>query len=388
MSDLATTLAFAAGHGGGANWREAMAATLQRLGEVPAGANLGLVYASDAMLDNLDAVVATLRQETGIAHWVGCVGMGVMGLSLPAPSDTAAAGEADEYFAIPALSVLTMRLPAEAFRLIPAQPDAEAYFSAEDDDWLAISRPAVGLVHADPHHEHLAELVGDLAEQTGYLVGGLSSSQGPMPVIADQIEVGVASGVLFSSGLDIVTSLTQGCQPIGPARTVSRVHEHMLIELDGDSALACLQQDLGSDKVEDLKAVANSLHAAFPVPGSDTADYMVRNLTGIDLAQGLVGVAGTPDPGDKVMFCLRDMNAARQDLQRMLSGLASRLGRPPKAGIYVSCLARGPNLFEHREELSMIRKTLGDFPLAGFYANGEIANNRIYGYTGVLTLFC
>lgn len=388
MSDLATTLAFAAGHGGGANWREALASTLQRLGSVPAGANLGLVYASDALLDDLDALVATLRQETGIAHWVGCVGMGVMGLSLPAPSDTSTAGDADEYFAIPALSVLAMRLPEDSFRLIPAQPDAEAYFSAEDDDWLAVSRPALGLVHADPHHQHLAELVGDLAERTGYLVGGLSSSQGPMPVIADQIEVGVASGVLFASGLDMTTSLTQGCLPIGPARAVTKVHENLLIELEGEGALACLQQDLGSDKVEDLKAVANSLHAAFPVPGSDMADYTVRNLTGIDLAQGLVGVAAMPDPGDKVMFCLRDTDAAREDLQRMLTDLAARLGKPPKAGIYVSCLARGPNLFEHREELSMIRKTLGDFPLAGFYANGEIANNRIYGYTGVLTLFC
>ena len=388
MSDLATTLAFAAGHGAGADWREAMASTLQRLGTVPAGANLGLVYASDSLVDNLDAVIATLRQETGIAHWVGCVGMGVMGLSLPAPSEAAGKGDADEYFAIPALSVLAMRLPADAFRLIPAQPDAEAYFSAEDDDWLAVSRPAVGLVHADPHHQHLSELIGDMAERAGYLVGGLASAQGPMPVIADQIEVGVASGVMFSSALGITTSLSQGCQPIGPVRAVTQVHENLLIELEGEGALHCLQQDLGSDRVEDLKAVANSLHAAFPVPGSDKADYMVRNLTGIDLAQGLVGVAATPDPGDKIMFCLRDSNAARQDLQRMLDGIASRLSQPPKAGIYVSCLARGPNLFEHREELTLIRQTLGDFPLAGFYANGEIAHNRIYGYTGVLTLFC
>jgi small ligand-binding sensory domain FIST len=25
-------------------------------------------------------------------------------------------------------------------------------------------------------------------------------------------------------------------------------------------------------------------------------------------------------------------------------------------------------------------------PLAGFFANGEISHNRLYGYTGVLTL--
>ena len=57
-----------------------------------------------------------------------------------------------------------------------------------------------------------------------------------------------------------------------------------------------------------------------------------------------------------------------------------------KAGIYVSCLVRGPNLFEHQEELRMIREIMGDLPLAGFYANGEIAHNRIYGHTGVLMI--
>jgi small ligand-binding sensory domain FIST len=30
---------------------------------------------------------------------------------------------------------------------------------------------------------------------------------------------------------------------------------------------------------------------------------------------------------------------------------------------------------------------LGDFPLVGFYAGGEISNARLYGYTGVLVLF-
>jgi small ligand-binding sensory domain FIST len=43
----------------------------------------------------------------------------------------------------------------------------------------------------------------------------------------------------------------------------------------------------------------------------------------------------------------------------------------------------GPN----SEELNSLRKELGDFPLAGFFCNGEISNNRLYGYTGVLTLF-
>ena len=30
---------------------------------------------------------------------------------------------------------------------------------------------------------------------------------------------------------------------------------------------------------------------------------------------------------------------------------------------------------------------LGDFPLIGFFANGEISRDRLYGHTGILTLF-
>jgi small ligand-binding sensory domain FIST len=387
MTGVATSLAFAAGHGGGVDWRGAVDETLARLGPVPPGSNLGVVYVSDSLIAEMPVIVQALRQETGIAHWVGCVGMGVLGVSVATSGPAAYTGIADEYFGVPALSVLAIRLPPEAFRLIPGQHGEETELGADGDNWLAVSQPAIGLVHADPRHQYLSELIGDLAERTGYLIGGLSSAQGPMPVIADDIEEGVASGVLFAPGLGISTSLTQGCTPIGPARSVTRVHQNMLVELDGESALAALYADIGSDKIEDLRAAANSLHAALPVPGSDRSDYMVRNLTGIDLAQGMVGIAATPDPGDKVMFCRRDADAARKDLEQMASDLAKRLDNPPKGGIYISCLARGPNLFDRNEELSIIRQCLGDFPIAGFYANGEIAGNRIYGYTGVLTVF-
>ncbi|MGH8647471.1 MAG: hypothetical protein ACREX4_24645 [Gammaproteobacteria bacterium] len=38
-------------------------------------------------------------------------------------------------------------------------------------------------------------------------------------------------------------------------------------------------------------------------------------------------------------------------------------------------------------ELKLLREELGDFPLTGFSCNGEISSDRLYGYTGVLTLF-
>jgi small ligand-binding sensory domain FIST len=34
-----------------------------------------------------------------------------------------------------------------------------------------------------------------------------------------------------------------------------------------------------------------------------------------------------------------------------------------------------------------VRRALGDVPLVGFFAGGEIAHQQLYGYTGVLTVF-
>jgi small ligand-binding sensory domain FIST len=72
----------------------------------------------------------------------------------------------------------------------------------------------------------------------------------------------------------------------------------------------------------------------------------------------------------------------------MVLQLRDRLPGPARGGLYHTCLGRGRHLFgEASAELSLIRDLLGDVPLAGFYANGEISHNRLYGYTGVLTLF-
>ena len=88
------------------------------------------------------------------------------------------------------------------------------------------------------------------------------------------------------------------------------------------------------------------------------------------------------------MFCIRNHNSAVADLKRMTSEISRRLGRPPRAGLYFSCVARGPNLLgQGSQEMGLITQSLGYFPIAGFYANGEIFNHRLYGYTGVLVLF-
>lgn len=370
------TVTFRAGHAAGAAWQPVVQRCLDSLGRIPADANLGFVYVTDALANDLQRVLELLRAETGIADWVGTVGLGIC-----------AAGR--EYFDEPAASVMVAALPPDAFRLLPQRRSEDDDVSAELAEWIVRQKPALGLVHADPRNTELVELLGDTADRTGaYLVGGLTSSRGQMPQISDTVGQRGLSGVLFAADLPIAAGLSQGCTPIGPARTVTASERNVIHALDGDVALDALKEDLGVSDVAGLKRSIAAIHVALPVPGSDGSDYLVRNLMGADPEVGAVAIGAAVDPGARVVFCRRDPDSAERDLRRMLRDVRSRLEGLPKGGIYVSCLARGPNMFgPGSRELGIVAEELGDFPLTGFFANGEISRNRLYGYTGVLALF-
>jgi small ligand-binding sensory domain FIST len=183
--------------------------------------------------------------------------------------------------------------------------------------------------------------------------------------------------------------LTQGCSPIGPIRRISEAQGNIVMGIDGLPALDVFREDIGELLSRDLRRVAGLIFTGFPIAGSDTGDYLVRNLVAIDVEHKWFAVAQPVAPGDAVLFCRRDTPSAAADMRRMLERLKQRAGAtPPRGGLYFSCVARGPNLFgDNSEELGLIREVLGDFPLVGFFGNGEISNDRLYGYTGVLALF-
>ncbi len=114
----------------------------------------------------------------------------------------------------------------------------------------------------------------------------------------------------------------------------------------------------------------------------------MRSLVGCDPRNGLIASGAGVEQGMQVVFCRRDEAAARADLHRMLDRISTDLDGAPKGGLYFSCVGRGEHLFGRRSaELELIARRLGEFPLVGFFCNGEISHDRLYGYTGVLTLF-
>ena len=63
-------------------------------------------------------------------------------------------------------------------------------------------------------------------------------------------------------------------------------------------------------------------------------------------------------------------------------------GSQAVGAIYISCAGRGGEHFgAPNAEMEILAHALGDIPVVGFFAGGEIARHHLYGYTGVLTVF-
>ncbi len=375
-SSAAADGAFKAAHAAGEGSQEVTRACLDALGPPPAGANLGWVYATDALAADLESIVARLRAATGVEDWLGTLGTGVSACGV-------------EYHDRPALSLLLGTLPADSFRLFEPVGGSLDDFEAHHGQWIAERTPYFGTVHGDPRTAGLPQILAGLsARSSAYLVGGLTASRGEMWQVAGRVGQGGLSGALFAPEVQVAAGLSQGCTPIGPRRRVTEAEGNVVKAIDERPALEVFYEDIGELLARDLNRIAGYIYVAFPIAESDTGDYLVRNLTGIDVDQGWIGVGHLVEAGDSIQFCRRDHAAAVEDLKRMLADVKGRAGGRPRAGLYYACVARGPHLFgSESEELRLIRDELGEFPLAGFFANGEISHDRLYAYTGVLALF-
>ncbi len=281
--------------------------------------------------------------------------------------------------------------PDDSFSVFTKINDNFEEFSRTHQSWASNKRAMFGIVHGDPRNNAMANLIFQISERLGdgFLVGGLTSSRHQHLQIADTVVEGGLSGVLFSSNMEVMTRLTQGCSPLGPRHQITESSNNIVIRIDGRPALEVLKEDIGKELAQDLNKIAGYIFVGLPIRGSDTGDYVVRNIIGIDPDHKLLAIGDKIDPGMPIMFTRRDAQAAKEDFFKMLNNLKRRLkGRQPKGGVYHSCVGRGAHLFGKKsQEMKTIQKVLGDFPLVGFFANGEIYYQRLYGYTGILSLF-
>jgi small ligand-binding sensory domain FIST len=348
---------------------------------------LAFLYFSDHHVGQAEALLAAVQ-----AMWPGVAVTGGVGIGV------AASGV--EYFDEPGLAVMLCDLPRSSFSLFHGRAPL-----ARDDAWAA-------LVHADPSTQELPALIEELSERlpSGYLFGGLASSRGRTLTLADGVFEGGLSGVAFSAEVGLLSRVTQGCQPLAKPCRVTAASGNLVLELDGAPALPQLLHELQVDLEHLPQAVAalrrtlvgltDEGDTALARGGQFGSDTRVRHLIGIDPARQAIAIGDTVEPGTQLAFCTRDVEAARRDLVRICTELREEAegdggaqsrdggGRRIAGAIYVSCTGRGGAHFgAPSAELQTVRRALGDVPLVGFYAAGEIARHHLYGYTGVLTAF-
>jgi small ligand-binding sensory domain FIST len=388
---------FAFGHAAHPDWRRAADKVVEQLSAQGASsprATLGIVYASAVDATQMGAVLSCLREKTGVSAWVGASAQGICATGA-------------EYFDEPALAVMLMDLALEDFQFFSGRQGLPRQ---------GVSQPMSGcaaMVHADPGTPELAELLTEMATRigSGEIFGGIVSGgpDTPLPQVAGEVVVGGLSGVLFSDRVRLLSRVTQGCAPLAREHVISDCVSHYIKTLDGQPALDVMLEDLGvqssvrhsRDGEEILRALPRQrlrrgLLVGLASPSHERApigfgDYLVRNLVGIDPQNRLLAVAALPERGERIVFCTRDQQAARADLIRICTELREEIESQAltvRGALYHTCVARGESLFGSRgAEMQIIQHNLGDIPLVGMFANGEIAHNRLYGHTGVLTLF-
>lgn len=433
---------FPSGHATHPQWRMAAALVLAQLRAQMAlpgyatAPTLGLMYITDHYADEAQALLEYVAGELPeVTDWSGTVGVGV------------SANNA-EYFDEPALSVMLLDIPADQYRVfsgVAPLPTHPMHPLHGDGGFTAHT----ALVHADGHTPELAELIHEMAERTdtGYLFGGLTASRHASVQFAvggngniaghgaaSGVFDGGLSGVAFGPGVALVSRVTQGCQPVGALRAVTAAQENVVLELDGEPALDVLLDTLEvtlegdpQPALRKVRATLAGLVNAGEQPqgqrrtGHFGTDTRVRHIVGLDGTRRGVALADRVETGMHLAFCQRNVAAARADLMRICAeireelepeeleplhvvsdadgdtlpaSLAPSTAAPPRAGqricgaLYVSCSGRGgPHFGGPSAELQIVRHALGDVPLAGFFAGGEIAHHHLYGYTGVLTVF-
>ena len=375
---------------------------------------LGLLYITDHYADDAAALLDLLRRELPtVTDWAGAVGVGVAGNNV-------------EYFDEPALSLMLCDLPRAHYRVFSGVAPL-AHGDAAGVGFAAHT----ALVHADGQTPELADLVAEMAGRTssGYLFGGVVASRGAQVQLAlpaggegDGVLHGGLSGVAFDAQVELVSRVTQGCQPIGAQAVITAAQDNVVLELDGEPALDVLLDTLGVTLQGDAQAALRAVRATLAgledadAPqrqrtGHFGADTRVRHIVGLDATRSGVALGDHVEVGMRLAFCQRNVGAARADLMRICAEIREELspqleeaqalpaadsaphaepagGRRICGALYVSCSGRGgPHFGGPSAELQIVRHALGDVPLAGFFAGGEIVAHRLYGYTGVLTVF-
>ena len=350
---------------------------------------IALVFLSGDARAAAHEILHVVRRVTGARTVVGCSGVGVLTDEREIEGTTAAAVLViqDERLVARALSIENLG----AADLDPARTIAESAGATLAEGGSLMLLP-------DPRGLDPAALLGGLADGLGPVpvVGAVAAAPGePIELCNTETVSGGLAGIAISGPAPFI-GVAQGCAPIGEPYVVTRAEGNVVHRIAGRPALEVLREAMATVENAEERIPRAGLFAGLAMDPAksplERGDFLVRNLAGVDPRSGAVAVAERVRVGQTIQFQLRDARASREDLEATVASLRTRLGgRRPVFGCYFNCAGRGQGLYgEPDHDVTVIRQALGEFPLAGFFGNGELApvgrQNFFHTYTGVLLL--
>jgi small ligand-binding sensory domain FIST len=245
------------------------------------------------------------------------------------------------------------------------------------------------------------------------LIRRLNEDRPGIPVLGGMASGGVAPGenrlllgskeftqgavvALIHGQVRIRSVVSQGCRPIGKPFVVTRSEANVIHELGGASPLARLQEVYETLTQQERLLVRHGLHVGRVLSEYQDkfvrGDFLVRNVIGADPKSGAIAVGDFIRPGQTVQFHIRDEQTADEDLRELLQAAATSTGGAARGALLFTCNGRGTRLFSSADhDVTCLRDVLGDIPVAGFFAQGEIGpiggKNFLHGFTASVALF-
>lgn len=420
----ATGLHFASGLSDQKDADAAIRAVMRELAAALTGpVDLAVVFATPHFRDKFNEIHGRLRDTLGARHTIGVTAGGVIGVKRETENS-------------PGLSVLAASLPG-----VTLSPFSTEGLDVHDDpaalrraiwpsEMAEAGAPAGADVshanapaHDEPHDEPISDtndadprailfLADPFSTAMTALLPGLGKALPHAPVIGGMASgarqpggnrllldgaITDAGGVGLAIGGDVRVDLTvsQGCRPIGKPYVITKCQHNIIKELGGRGCLDVAKEMLETLSEEDRQLLqVNGWHLGRVVneykERFGRGDFLIRHIIGIDPNHGYMAVGDTNmRVGQTVQFHVRDQRTAREDFAMLLE--AQKLHGNHGGALLFSCNGRGTNLFdEPNTDATIVYDALGDIPLAGCFAAGEIGpvghENHLHGHTASLAV--
>lgn len=354
---------------------------------------LAVVFVSQDRADKCQQIASELCDRLGTERLLGCTAESLVGNSREVEQET---GISLWLAHLPGVTLTPMHLS------YVKTPDG-SIIDGWPGDYQAVWPAGTALLCLGDPFSFPAELMLEQLneDRPGVPVIGGMASGGATPgenrlILGRQVFDSGAVACLVSGAVQVRTVLSQGCRPIGHPLVITKAEGNIIHELGGRPALLVLKEIFDVLPNREQELVQRSLHLGRVLSEYrerfESGDFLVRNVIGHDPQSGAIAVGDYFRVGQTVQFHIRDGRTADDDLSQCLAAVKDDATAKPLGGLLFTCNGRGSRLFgEPHHDALAVREYLGDLPLAGFFAQGELGpvagKNFVHGFTASLALF-